>query len=143
MTRRKGQLITRRKGIALQRSMQLAKVQRGRPLVHAEPWEKITVVMLERHAAYLDVMSVLMRMRHHRSISRTGLIRAFVEFMDRSPINFSQFATMEQMVQYLVRHFRRIRNRGQLPLLLESSLFHPERDGFAAVGAEKKHSDDL
>src|SRR5258708_4581582 len=107
-------------------SKQLARVKLGRPLVHSEPWAKITVVMFERHAAYLDVMSVLMRMRHHRSISRTELIRAFVEFMERSPIDFSQFATMEQMVQYLVRHFRRIRNRGRLPLLLESSLFHPE-----------------
>jgi hypothetical protein len=118
---------TRRKEALAPKATQLATVRPGRPLVHTEPWEKITVVMLERHAAYLDVMSVLMRMRHHRSVSRAEFIRALVEFMDRSRIDFTQFAAVEQMVEYLIRHFRRIPNRGRLPLLLESSLFHPER----------------
>jgi hypothetical protein len=120
----------------------LARVQRGRPLVHTEPWEKITVVMLERHAAYLDVMSVLMRMRHHRSVSRAEFIRAFVEFMERSPVDFSRFASMDRMVEYLVRHFSKIRNRDRLPLLLESSLFHPERAASRSPdGADTKSID--
>jgi hypothetical protein len=98
-----------------------------RPLMHTEPWEKITVVMLERHAGYLDVMSVLIRMRHHRAISRAEIIRAFVEFMERSGIDFTQFSDVEEMVGYMTAYFRRNPNRGRLPLLLESSLFHPER----------------
>lgn len=101
--------------------------QRGRPVVHTEPWEKITVVMLERHIGYIDLMSILIRMKHHKAISRAEIIRALVEFMIRSKINFKQFATIEEMVQYLVQYFQRIPNRGRLPLLLESSLFHPER----------------
>ena len=110
------------------RSTQLAVLRhRGRPVVHTEPWEKITVVMLERHAGYLDVMSVLIRLRHHKAISRAEIIRALVEFMIRSKIDFKQFATVEEMVQFLVQYFQRIPNRGRLPLLLESSLFHPER----------------
>jgi hypothetical protein len=109
------------------RSTQVVLAHRGRPIMHTEPWEKITVVMLERHAGYLDVMSVLIRMRHHKAISRAEIIRAFVEFMMRSRIDFSQFATAERMVTYLVAYFSKIPNRGRLPLLLESSLFHPER----------------
>jgi hypothetical protein len=119
--------------------MQLAVVQpRGRPVVHTEPWEKITVVMLERHAAYLDVMSVLIRLKHHKAISRAEIIRALVEFMIRSKIDFKQFATIEAMVTFLVSHFQRIPNRGRLPLLLESSLFHPER-----AGAEQQRDRDI
>lgn len=109
------------------RSTQVVLAHRGRPIMHTEPWEKITVVMLERHAGYLDVMSVLIRLRHHKAISRAEIIRALVEFMIRSKIDFKQFATTDEMVTFLVAHFRRIPNRGRLPLLLESSLFHPER----------------
>jgi hypothetical protein len=116
-------------------STQLPTVQRGRPTIHTEPWEKITVVMLERHAGYLDVMSVLMRMRHHKAISRAEIIRAFVEFMERSGIDFTQFATVEAMVEYLTDYFSRNPKRGRLPLLLESNLFHPER---AANDADHK-----
>lgn len=95
--------------------------------MHTEPWEKITVVMLERHAGYLDVMSVLIRMKHHKAISRAEIIRAFVDFMERSKIDFTRFATVDDMVAFLIIYFQRIPNRGRLPLLLESSLFHPER----------------
>ncbi|HYK02806.1 MAG TPA: BACON domain-containing protein [Thermoanaerobaculia bacterium] len=47
--------------------------------------------------------------------------------MSRS--NFKQFATVEEMVTFLVSYFPRIPNGGRLPLLLESSLFHPGRAG--------------
>ncbi|HEX6641520.1 MAG TPA: hypothetical protein VF215_10435 [Thermoanaerobaculia bacterium] len=109
------------------RSTQVVLAHRGRPIVHTEPWEKITVVMLERHVGYLDVMSVLIRMRHHKAISRAEIIRAFVEFMECSRIDFSQFATADEMVEHLTAYFGRLPNRGRLPLLLESSLFYPER----------------
>jgi hypothetical protein len=61
--------------------------QRGRPIKHVEPWEKITVVMLDRRAAYLDVMSVLIRLKHHKAMARAEIIRALVEFMIRSNID--------------------------------------------------------
>jgi hypothetical protein len=38
--------------------------------MHTEPWEKITVVMLQRHAGSHDVMSVLLPMRHHKYPNR-------------------------------------------------------------------------
>jgi hypothetical protein len=105
-------------------------VVRGRPLVHTEPWEKITVVLLDRHVGYLDIMCVLMRMRHGKAIARAELIRAFIEFMDRSGIDFTQFASMDDMVAFLAKRFGELPRRGrQWPLLLESSFFQPPSGG--------------
>lgn len=109
------------------RSTELVAARGGGAMMHSEPREKITVVMLERHAGYLDVISVLIRMRHHKVVSRAEIIRAFVEFMQRSGIDFTQFATVHEMVEFLTEYFRRNPRRGHLPLLLESSLFRAER----------------
>jgi hypothetical protein len=108
------------------RVMQLAMVQRGRPVSHVEPWEKNTVLMLDRHAAYLDIVSVLIRLKRHKAIARAEIIRALVGFMIQSKIDFAQFATADELTTFLVSLFRRVPNSGPLPLLLESSLFHPE-----------------
>jgi hypothetical protein len=35
-----------------------AKSNRGRPIVHTEPWAKITVVLLDRHVALIDAIEV-------------------------------------------------------------------------------------
>lgn len=107
----------------LKQSASTVPVIRGRPLVHTEPWAKITVVLLDRHVGYLDIMCVLMRMRHGKAIARAEVIRAFVEFMDRSGIDFTQFASIEDMVAFLAERFREIPRRGKWPLLLESSFF--------------------
>ena len=37
---------------------------RGRPIVHTEPWAKITVVLLDRHVAYLDRLAIDIRLKH-------------------------------------------------------------------------------
>ena len=110
-----------------QRSPTAVVAQRGRPTTHAEPFDSITMSMPERHVGYLDVMSVLIRMRHHKAVSRAELIRALIEFMERSGIDFTQFATGDDIVDYMTDYFSLIPNRGRLPLLLDSSLFHPER----------------
>lgn len=97
----------------------------GRPPIHFEPWSKVTCVMLDRHAGYIDFVSILIRLRHHKAMSRTEIIRALVEFMDRSGIDFSQFASMDEMVAFLTRQFRAAGRTTKLPLLLESGLFQP------------------
>jgi hypothetical protein len=120
------------------RSTQLAVVQRGRPITHTERWQKTTVAMLERHAAYLDLMSVLIRLRRHKAVSRAEIIRALIEFMIRSKIDFARFATVDEMVTFLVSRFRRVPNSGRWPLLLEPSLFDPQH---AAVAEEHEAHD--
>lgn len=92
---------------------------------HTETWSKITVTMEERHVAYLDVVGVLMRLRYHRPVARAEIIRALVDFMERCEIDFTVFATVDEIVEHLTEHFQGIPSRGRPPLLLESSLFDP------------------
>lgn len=94
-----------------------------RQSVHAEPWSKITIMMEDHHVTYLDLVSMFMRVRHHRTVARAEIVRAFVEFMERSEIDFTQFATIEDMTAYMTEYFGQIPDRGRLPLL-ESGLFH-------------------
>jgi hypothetical protein len=96
--------------------------QVGRPVVHTEPWAKITVVMLDHQVAYLDLVSICVRLAHHSVIPRAELVRAFIEFMERSGIDFSQFATEADIVDYMTDYFRCLPNGGRMPFL-ESSLF--------------------
>lgn len=86
---------------------------------------EVTLNMIERHVAYLDLLSIVIRLRAQTALARTELVQAFVEFMQRSGIDFSRFATADEMTRYLVAHFRaNMRNR--MPVLLESSLFHQQ-----------------
>jgi hypothetical protein len=105
----------------------------GRQVVHTEPWTKVMLVMLDRHVAYLDVVSVLIRLRHHRAMSRAEILRGLIEFMERSRIDFSRFATAAEMTEHLATHFRQVPGRGRVPLLLESSLLHPVRRTDGAI----------
>jgi hypothetical protein len=106
---------------------------RGRPRLHAEPRTNITVTLLVRHVGYLDLMSLGIWMRHQKSIPRAELVRAFVEFMEHSEIDFSQFATMNEMIAHLAELWREIPRAGRLRLLLESTLFHPQMRARTAV----------
>jgi hypothetical protein len=106
----------------------------GRQVVHTEPWTKVMLVMLDRHVAYLDVVSVLIRLRHHRAMSRAEILRGLIEFMERSRIDFSRFATVTDLTEHLAVYFRQVPHRGRVPLLLESSLFRPVRRADGAIG---------
>lgn len=98
----------------------------GRPRVHAEPWTKVTIMMQDHHVTYLDLVSMFMRVRHHRIVARAEIVRALVEFMEQSGIDFTRFATIEEMTASMTEYFERIPNCGKLPLL-ESGLFHHRR----------------
>ena len=51
----------------------------GRPIVHTEPWAKVTVVLLDRHVAYLDALAIDLRMKYGWAASRAELIRGLIE----------------------------------------------------------------
>lgn len=55
---------------------------KGRPVVHTEPWSKITVVMLDRHTAALDRLAIDIRMEGGGAVSRAELIREMVDSTD-------------------------------------------------------------
>ena len=78
------------------------KSNRGRPIVHTEPWAKITVVLLDRHVAYLDRLAIDIRLKHGKAISRAELIRGLIEAAFQSGIDLSQADSIESLVDLLV-----------------------------------------
>ena len=89
----------------------------GRPVVLHEPWAKVTVVMDQRQVAYLDLVGVAIRFRHFTAVTRAEIVRALVEFMENSGIDFSEFPTVEALVAYLTDYFAALPARGRFPLL--------------------------
>lgn len=82
---------------------------RGRPIVHTEPWNKITVVLLDRHVAYLDRLAIDIRLKHGKAISRAEIIRALIEAASQSGVDLSQAATSDQIVELLAGSKRKAR----------------------------------
>lgn len=81
--------------------MNPVKSNRGRPIVHTEPWAKITVVLLDRHVAYLDRLAIDIRLRHGKAISRAEIIRGLIESAFQSGIDLSQADSMDTLVELL------------------------------------------
>ena len=78
------------------------KSNRGRPIVHTEPWAKITVVLLDRHVAYLDRLAIDIRLKHGKAISRAEIIRGLIEAAFQSGIDLSQADSLDSLVDLLV-----------------------------------------
>jgi hypothetical protein len=78
-----------------------AKSNRGRPIVHTEPWAKITVVLLDRHVAYLDRLAIDIRLKHGKAISRAEIIRGLIEAAFQSGIDLSQADSIDTLVGLL------------------------------------------
>src|ERR1041385_484769 len=78
-----------------------AKSNRGRPIVHTEPWAKITVVLLDRHVAYLDRLAIDIRLKHGKAISRAEIIRGLIEEAFESGIALSQADSSDTLVGLL------------------------------------------
>ncbi len=74
---------------------------RGRPIVHTEPWAKITVVLLDRHVAYLDRLAIDIRLKHGRAISRAEIIRGLIEAAIQSGRDLSQANSLDTLVELL------------------------------------------
>lgn len=72
------------------------------PLVPAgETWSKITVVLLDRHVAYLDRIAVDIRLQKGIAISRAELIRGLIEAASKTGVNLSDATSNPEMVNLL------------------------------------------
>ena len=69
--------------------------------MHTEPWAKITVVLLDRHVAYLDRIAIDIRLKHGKAISRAEIIRGLIEAAFQSGIDLSQAESTETLVGLL------------------------------------------
>lgn len=85
------------------REFQLSPVKsnRGRPIVHTEPWAKITVVLLDRHVAFLDRLAVDIRLKHGKAISRAEIIRGLIEGAIQGGADLSQADSLDSIVDVL------------------------------------------
>ena len=81
--------------------MNPSKGSRGRPIVHTEPWAKITVVLLDRHVAYLDRLAIDIRLKHGKAISRAEIIRGLIEAAFQSGVDLSQADSIDTLVELL------------------------------------------
>jgi hypothetical protein len=79
----------------------MAKSEKTRPVPQPDSWAKITVVLLDRHVAYLDRIAVDIRLEHGFAISRAELIRSLIEAATRSGVVLSDSADMKQMIETL------------------------------------------
>jgi hypothetical protein len=77
-----------------------AKSNRGRPIVHTEPG-RITVVLLDRHVAYLDRLAIDIRLKHGKAISRAEIIRGLIEAAFQSNVDLSQADSIGTLVELL------------------------------------------
>ncbi len=60
-----------------------------------EKWSKVTVVLLHRQVANLDMLSHDIRLKHRKRFTRAELIRALIEAAFQSGADLSE-ATSEQ-----------------------------------------------
>ena len=78
-------------------------------MIQREPWAKITVVLPSRQVAYLDRILIDIRLKHGKALSRAQLIRGLIEATLLSYIDLSRAATVDGIVELLVKNWRRAR----------------------------------
>ena len=79
----------------------MAKREQVRPVTQPDSWAKITVVLLDRHVAYLDRIAVDIRLQHGFAISRAELSRSLIEASAQSGLVLSDAADMKKMIAML------------------------------------------
>lgn len=80
----------------------MTKREQERPVVtQPDTWAKITVVLLDRHVAYLDRIAVDIRLQFGFAISRAELIRALIEAASQSGVVLSDAGNIKEMISML------------------------------------------
>jgi hypothetical protein len=79
----------------------MAKREQVRPITQPDSWAKITVVLLDRHVAYLDRIAVDIRLQHGFAISRAELIRSLIEASAQSGLVLSDASDVKVMIEML------------------------------------------
>jgi hypothetical protein len=79
----------------------MAKREQERPVTQPDSWAKITVVLLDRHVAYLDRIAVDIRLQFGFAISRAELIRSLIEAAAQSGVVLSDAANIKEMIAML------------------------------------------
>jgi hypothetical protein len=79
----------------------MRKRDQAPPVPAGETWSKITVVLLDRHVAYLDRIAVDIRLQKGIAISRAELIRGLIEAASKTGVTLSDATSNPEMVNLL------------------------------------------
>ena len=79
----------------------MRKRDQAPPVPAGETWSKITVVLLDRHVAYLDRIAVDIRLQRGIAISRAELIRGLIEATSRTGVELSDAPGNQEMISLL------------------------------------------
>jgi hypothetical protein len=79
----------------------MAKNDQGPVVAPGETWSKITVVLLDRHVAYLDRIAVDIRLRRGVAISRAEMIRGLIEAASKTSVTLSDASGNAEIVELL------------------------------------------
>ena len=80
---------------------------RGRPLVHNEPWSKVSVVLFDRQVVKLDRLVGTVTINDGPRLTRAGLIRALVDGLIDSGLDLSSMASERELRKRFATQFRR------------------------------------
>ncbi len=69
----------------------------GRPTVHEEEWERVTVVLFKRQVVGLDRLGLDIRAHTGHPISRAEIIRALVDALLLSKMNIGNIASTDDL----------------------------------------------
>jgi hypothetical protein len=79
----------------------MRKRDQAPPVPPGETWSKITVVLLDRHVAYLDRIAVDIRLQRGVAISRAELIRGLIEAASKTGVTLSDAPDNHGMISLL------------------------------------------
>jgi hypothetical protein len=73
----------------------------GRPVVHGEPWRKVSILLLNRQIVFLDTVAVKILERTGAAVNRAELVRAMIDAVASSNIDLTG-ATNEESIRNLL-----------------------------------------
>src|SRR5205085_12580683 len=70
-----------------------SKIPRGRPPVHREEWDKVSVVLFRRQILQLDRMTAEVRRKSGKAMTRAEVIRALIDGLITSGMDVTAHAS--------------------------------------------------
>jgi hypothetical protein len=75
---------------------------RGRPQMHQDDWEKVTVVLLRKQIHWLDSLAADIRFNNKSAFSRSELLRAMIEAVKESGLDLHNVTNEEELKNLLL-----------------------------------------
>ena len=85
--------------------------RRGRRRAHAEHWTKATVVLLDRHIAFIDRLVADVRASTGAAIGRAHVIRGLIDALAASDLDLTSCRSESDMTSVLARRLRQTQPR--------------------------------